>query len=104
MSRQTLKQRLDKIDCKMPPPRRTTASDDAYRRLRAVLAAEFGVAARDVWRSDGCPVLIWLRRCDAGTATPSERVLFDRIAAAPFYGEISTAAYLAAIPRVLSDF
>ena len=105
MTRESLRRRLEALDLSKPTPRRHRADDDGAERLRATIAAEFGTTARDLFRSDDCPALRWLRNIAAGTATTSDKALFERIAAVRYFAPpVTTAAYLIAIPKVLSDF
>jgi len=105
MTRQSLRNRLEAFDLSKSTPRRATADDEGSARLRAIIAAEFGTTARALFRADDCPALQWLRNIAAGTASVSEKVLFERIAAVSYFAApVTTAAYLIAVPKVLSDF
>ena len=80
----------------------TAADADSYRLLSEALAAAFGVTARAVFAADDCPVLQWLHRCAEGTASPADRVLFDRITAVEYFAPtVPTADYLHAMSRLL---
>lgn len=101
MSRQTLKQRLDKIDCKMPTPRRTTDDDDSCRLFYATVAADWGVNVRDLFRAS-CPVLASLHEWCDGTGTQDDAAVWHRIGAVDFFPghEFTTADYLRAVSKM----
>lgn len=102
MTRESLKKRLDRLD-KKTPPRRSTANDEGGRLLRAVLVAEFGINARDLFGND-CPVLLWLHRCREGDATAEELALLSRIAAVRYFDPpVETHDYLIATAKIYRD-
>jgi len=104
MSRLSLKQRLDKVDMSKLP-RRPVMDAEGYQRLRAVLAAEFGIKAAEVFRMDRCPVLAWLRTIVADTATAQDKALFERVAAVQYLTPpVTTRDFLCAMLKARSDF
>ena len=104
MSRADLRKRLNALDSSKPTPRRTTADDEGGARLRATVAAAFGINVRDL-HGDGCPALAWLHRCREGGATAEDRALLDQIAAVRYFAPpVETRDYLLAISKIYRSF
>ena len=103
MSRADLRKRLNAIDMRAPVPRRATADAEGGTRLRATVAAAFGINVRDLHR-DGCPALAWLHRCREGGATAEDQELVDQIAAVRYFAPpVETRDYLLAISKIYRE-
>jgi hypothetical protein len=100
-----LRNRLEKLDQKVSAPAVLVSDTDAHERLRAAIAAEFGVSGRDVWRN-GSPARCLLHRVCDGIATASEVSQFNRLAEVPYFEghTFSTADYLRALSKIFREF
>jgi hypothetical protein len=100
------RQRLDKLSQSQSPPSCTQSDSQAYERLRAAIAAEFGVSAVSVWRSADCPALCLIDRVCDGLATAADMAQFNRIVAETYFADraVSTAAFLLSVSQVRREY
>ena len=100
MTRESLRKRLEALDMSKAPIRPATADFEGGTRLRATMAAAFGLSARGMFGND-CPALQWLHRCREGNATQEDRALLDEISAVRYFDPpVETVDYLMALSRL----